>query len=74
MKVWSFSPPPDEERPFVIAIDDPNRPKSALAIDYRQSQPAIFSGMAHDAEEDIDMRDAGPSTAPLQAGSTFFHD
>jgi F-box and WD-40 domain protein CDC4 len=38
----------------------PDRPLSAFSLDYRQ---------------DVDMTDAGPSTAPLQqSGPTFFHD
>lgn len=59
------------------ALDDPSRPKSALAVDYRQSQPTILPGLVPRAsgEDDVDMQDAGPSTAPLQGGgSTFFHD
>lgn len=57
-------------------LEDPSRPKSALAIDFRQSQATILPGSApRDNEEDVDMQDAGPSTAPLQGGgSTFFHD
>lgn len=75
-QVWSFSPPPDDERPFLRTLDDSPRPKSALALDFRASQPTILPGSVPRSDaEDVDMKDAGPSTAPLQGGSsTFFHD
>jgi F-box and WD-40 domain protein CDC4 len=46
----------------------PDRPLSAFSLDYRG--PGSSSGI-----QDVDMADAGPSTAPLQqSGPTFFHD
>jgi F-box and WD-40 domain protein CDC4 len=71
--VWSFSPPSE-------LLDDvsmlppkrrlegpvPDRPLSAFSLDYRGSSSA---------GGDVDMPDAGPSTAPLQQScATFFHD
>lgn len=75
-QVWCFSPPPDDDRPFMKALEGPDRPKSALALDWRQPQPTMLPGVApRDSGEDVEMNDAGPSTAPLQGGgSTFFHD
>ncbi|KAK3301986.1 WD40-repeat-containing domain protein [Chaetomium strumarium] len=76
MEVWSFSPPEDmfDERtmpPPKRRHDGPvpDRPLSALSLDYRASISA--SGI-----QDLDMPDAGPSTAPLQqqSGPTFFQD
>ncbi|ERS96383.1 hypothetical protein HMPREF1624_07293 [Sporothrix schenckii ATCC 58251] len=85
MEVWSFSPPDDvlSDRPLSLpqrSLDPPSdasppRPMSALAIDFRR--PQALSGLPRrdPAGDDIDMRDAGPATAPLQQGnSTFFHD
>lgn len=48
---------------------------SAMQLDFRP-QPTV-AGPSHEATDghDVDMRDAGPSTAPLQGGNkTFFHD
>jgi F-box and WD-40 domain protein CDC4 len=46
----------------------PDRPLSAFSLDYRG--PGSGS-----EEQDVDMMDAGPSTAPLQqTGLTFFAD
>ncbi len=52
-----------------LEVPVPDRPLSAFALDYRGSGSA--GGM-----QDIEMPDAGPSTAPLlqQGGPTFFHD
>jgi F-box and WD-40 domain protein CDC4 len=47
---------------------------SAMAAEYRGA-PASMLSYDGTAEQDIDMQDAGPSTAPLQGGSqTFFRD
>ncbi|KAL2680814.1 hypothetical protein Neosp_008417 [[Neocosmospora] mangrovei] len=79
MEVWSFSPPEEMlyDRPLSlqqrVLEDDPNRPLSAMAIDYRTSQPTMASSSRDPQAQDVDMQDAGPSTAPLQGG-TFFHD
>lgn len=56
-----------------VLEDDPSRPLSAMAIDYRISQPTLISSSRDPSTQDADMHDAGPSTAPLQGG-TFFHD
>lgn len=77
MEVWSFSPPPEDERPFAVrSLEEPDRPKSALPLDYRPPQSALLHSLAprDSGIEDVDMRDAGPSTAPLRQGGTFFHD
>ncbi|KAL2021066.1 hypothetical protein VTK56DRAFT_7721 [Thermocarpiscus australiensis] len=74
MEVWSFSPPEEllNERPALPPkrrhdAPIPDRPLSAFPPDHRGSSSA--SG------QDVDMSDAGPSTAPLQQSSaTFFHD
>ncbi|KAK0381453.1 WD domain-containing protein [Colletotrichum limetticola] len=82
MEVWSFSPPEDVlyDRPLSlqqrVLQEAPNRPLSAMQLDYRQTQPTV-AGSSREAagSQDVDMRDAGPSTAPLQGGNkTFFHD
>ncbi|UQC78149.1 WD domain-containing protein [Colletotrichum lupini] len=59
-----------------VLQEAPNRPLSAMQLDYRQTQPTV-AGSSREAagSQDVDMRDAGPSTAPLQGGNkTFFHD
>lgn len=44
----------------------PDRPLSAFSLDYRGPDSGI---------QDVDMTDAGPSTAPLQhSGPAFFHE
>lgn len=58
-----------------VLEEDPTRPLSAMAIDYRGSGSAIASSSRDATTQDVDMQDAGPSTAPLQGGNTtFFHD
>ncbi|KAK6606081.1 F-box and wd repeat-containing protein [Botrytis cinerea] len=83
MEVWSFSPPEDvlyensygQQTP---PITGPARPLSA--IEYRSgSQDQAMQGiMTHEASyqrDDIEMVDAGPSTAPPQATRpTFFNE
>lgn len=58
------------------SLEEPDRPKSALPLDYRPPQPALLHslGPREGGIEDVDMRDAGPSTAPLRQGTTFFND
>ncbi|KAL5613587.1 hypothetical protein FOVSG1_002650 [Fusarium oxysporum f. sp. vasinfectum] len=74
MEVWSFSPPEDMlyDRPLSlqqrVLEDDPNRPLSAMAIDYRTSQQTLASSSRDASTQDVEMNDAGPSTAPLQGG------
>ncbi|RKL24166.1 Pyruvate dehydrogenase E1 component subunit alpha [Fusarium proliferatum] len=74
MEVWSFSPPEDMlyDRPLSlqqrVLEDDPNRPLSAMAIDYRTSQQTLVSSSRDASTQDVEMNDAGPSTAPLQGG------
>jgi F-box and WD-40 domain protein CDC4 len=83
MEVWSFSPPEDvlfDRQPTLAQrmLNTPHRPLSA--IEYRNNSPdqpmtGLLSSEATYAQDDIDMADAGPSTAPPRAtGSTFFHD
>lgn len=75
LQVWSFSPPPEDDRPFSVrSMDDPSRPRSALNTEYRESTPTSLqqaSGPAVDGE-DVSMTDAGPAT--LQGRSTFFNE
>ncbi|KAI1074101.1 WD40-repeat-containing domain protein [Whalleya microplaca] len=78
MEVWSFSPPEDAycERPVSLpqrlAEPSPTRP---LTADFRRSTLGITNSEDEDpGSEDVDMRDAGPSTAPLAGNTTFFHD
>ncbi|KAK4169298.1 dehydrogenase E1 component-domain-containing protein [Cladorrhinum sp. PSN259] len=65
MEVWSFSPPEEilDERPSpslkrAVEAPVPERPSSAFEL----NRPSFLSGML----ADIEMSDAGPSTAPLQ--------
>ncbi|KAI0480120.1 WD40 repeat-like protein [Xylariaceae sp. FL0804] len=79
MEVWSFSPPDDAyERPVSLpqrlVEPAPDRPVPATA-DFRRSALGLTDGSADAPEnQDVDMRDAGPSTAPLVGNTTFFHD
>lgn len=57
-----------------VLEDDPSRPLSAMALDYRDSEPTASEESAQEATQDVNMVDAGPSTAPLQGNGTFFHD
>ncbi len=77
VQVWSFSPPPEEvlcDRPVSLpqrALDASDRPMSALSLTY----PIPGIARRDSSSQDVDMLDAGPSTAPLQQGNTtFFHD
>ncbi|KAF5138584.1 F-box/WD repeat-containing protein 7 [Metarhizium brunneum] len=82
MEVWSFSPPEEQlyDRPLSLQqrlLEDPNRPLSAMALDYKAGDPTV-AGPSRE-NQDVDMQDAGaaagPSTAPLQGrNKTFFHD
>jgi len=84
MEVWSFSPPDDvlfEREPTTAQrlLHAPPRPLSAAEYRSSATQDQHMTGiLAHEAsytQDDIDMADAGPSTAPPQAtGPTFFHD
>ncbi|KAL2264103.1 hypothetical protein VTK26DRAFT_2305 [Humicola hyalothermophila] len=75
MEVWSFSPPEEMLRdttplPPTRMLDAPvqDRPLSAFSLDYRGNASASRA-------QDVEMSDAGPSTAPLQPSNpTFFHD
>lgn len=50
---------------------NPKRPVSALALDYRHMETnANMSGMSD--LQDVDMQDAGPSTAPLQGSDSAY--
>lgn len=48
-----------------------DRPLSAIGLDYRERED-LTVGAGRGYEEDVDMQDAGPSTAPLQGGSIAF--
>ncbi|ROW12689.1 hypothetical protein VMCG_00628 [Cytospora schulzeri] len=77
MEVWSFSPPPDDDRPHSVGpIEDPDRPTNALPFGLQPSEPTILPGLdcPDGGAVDVDMREADTSAAPLQEGSTFFHD
>ncbi|KAK0630829.1 WD40-repeat-containing domain protein [Bombardia bombarda] len=72
MEVWSFSPPEEVlyDRPVSLqqaqwASDAPvpERPISAISLD---------QGTSARVGEDVDMTDAGPSTAPLQQPHNLF--
>ena len=53
---------------------NPERPLSAMALDFRDREDIMSSG-DQDTSEDVDMQDAGPSTAPMHGSQvTFFHD
>ena len=75
--MWSFSPPEEMlyDRPLSlqqrVLEDDPKRPLSAMALDYRSGDPSI-SAPSRDSD-DVDMAEAGPSTAPLQNASKTFY-
>lgn len=74
--MWSFSPPEEEPLygrsvlPSKRRLDAlvPDRPLSAFSLEHRRI--GSTSGI-----QDVEMGDAGPSTAPLQpTNTTFFHD
>jgi F-box and WD-40 domain protein CDC4 len=80
-QVWSFAPPEDMlyDRPLSlqqrVLEDDPDRPASAMELEYRGNQTNGPSDIADAPMGDVDMQDAGPSTAPLQGGDqAFFRD
>ncbi|KAI1129617.1 WD40-repeat-containing domain protein [Nemania abortiva] len=77
MEVWSFSPPEDAyyERPTSLPQRLAEQPHSRpMSADFRRSALVLSqSASQEDSGNDIIMRDAGPSTAPL-AGNTFFRD
>jgi F-box and WD-40 domain protein CDC4 len=58
-----------------VLENEPNRPLSAMALDFRAGSSSMMDYGEDTASPDVDMQDAGPSTAPLQGGNkTFFHD
>ncbi|EJT74337.1 F-box/WD repeat-containing protein 7 [Gaeumannomyces tritici R3-111a-1] len=76
MELWSFSPPEEimNERPLSLPQrphETSTRPMSALPLDYRKSH-TLIPGIPRRDSQDVDMRDAGPSTAPLQQGNASF--
>lgn len=77
LQVWSFSPPEDAfaERPLSLPQRLDKQTARALNVDYRKSTLGLpTSDPVEDlGSEDVDMRDAGPSTAPSH-NTTFFHD
>jgi F-box and WD-40 domain protein CDC4 len=87
--VWSFAPPEDvlyERGPTTaqrLLEDSPTAPRARplSAAEYRtnpkedQQMTGISTHEVVYPQDDIDMSDAGPSTAPPHAtGPTFFHD
>lgn len=80
-QVWSFSPPEEMlyDRPISLAqgsTEVSDHASDTLSLDFRRSQIRLPGISRLDAEsQDVDMRDVGPSTAPLQSSNaTFFHD
>lgn len=59
--------------PQRLAEPAPNRP---LTADFRRSSLGLGGSAPDDDEsgQDIDMKDAGPSTAPLTGNPAFFRD
>ncbi|KAM3068044.1 hypothetical protein ACMFMG_011091 [Clarireedia jacksonii] len=81
MEVWSFSPPEDvlyEKQPATYAQMLRAAPsRSFSAAEYRSAaqELPIQNTATEDAQRDVEMTDAGPSTAPpLATGPTFFHE
>lgn len=80
LQVWSFSPPEEllSDRPLSlqqrVLEDDPNRPSSAMGLEFRSSEPSIATSTQDVSTQDVDMQDAGPSTAPLHGGNRTFFD
>ncbi|KAF3060009.1 F-box/WD repeat-containing protein 7 [Daldinia childiae] len=76
MEVWSFSPPEDAfcERPLSLPqkLVEPS-PTRPLTGDFRRSNLGLPSDDGS-GRSDVEMIDAGPSTAPLVGNTTFFHD
>ncbi|KAK9423884.1 putative WD40-repeat-containing domain protein [Seiridium unicorne] len=74
MEVWSFSPPEDaySERPVSFPQAAEKTSLRPLNVDYRRSTLGLPS-ITPNEDQDVDMRDAGPSTAPSH-NTTFFHD
>ncbi|KAI1304320.1 WD40-repeat-containing domain protein [Xylaria venustula] len=78
MEVWSFSPPEDAyyERPTSLPqrLADPSQ-NGPLSADFRRSALVLSQSASQEdsSGNDIVMRDAGPSTAPLPR-NTFFGD
>jgi F-box and WD-40 domain protein CDC4 len=80
MEVWSFSPPPDimAERSHAANILSslPPRPLSETGYHYGSADDSMTGLISHEttyARDDIDMADAGPSTAPPRP-RTFLND
>ncbi|PHH59199.1 hypothetical protein CDD81_3575 [Ophiocordyceps australis] len=83
MEVWSFSPPEEMlyDRPLSlqqrVLEDNPTRPLSAMALDYRGDESGNADSSWDAPSQDVDMQDAGPSTDLIQgdgSNKTFFHD
>ncbi|KAI9742554.1 MAG: hypothetical protein M1818_003694 [Claussenomyces sp. TS43310] len=81
MEVWSFSPPvdvlSDRVRPSSLLNTLPPRPLSEAGYHYASSEEAMTGLITNEAysQDDIDMSDVGPSTAPSRGtGPTWFHD
>lgn len=89
IQVWSFAPPeeisyqrgPTTAQRLLEESPTANRARPLSAAEYRthskedQHMSGLSSQIATYPQDDIDMSDAGPSTAPPHAtGPTFFHD
>lgn len=74
MEVWSFSPPEDvySDRPVSFPQASEKAAVKPVNVDYRRSTLGLPSILPNE-DGDVDMRDAGPSTAPTHS-TTFFHD
>jgi len=86
-QVWSFSPPADilndRPRPSSLLSILPPRPLSEAGYHYTPTDHPMTGLLNHShygiySQDDIDMSDAGPSTAPSrpmgQSGPTWFQD
>jgi len=81
MEVWSFSPPEEMlyDGPFSlqqrVLEDDPDRPMGAMELEHRGNEASVAVSGRDSSSQDMNMQDAGPSTAALQGSNmTFFHD
>jgi F-box and WD-40 domain protein CDC4 len=77
LQVWSFSPPADAMLDRGIFGSLPPRPLSETGYHYSTADEPMTGLISHEtsySQDDMDMSDAGPSTAPPRVTGTFFHD